>query len=126
MLKFLVYVTNRMWLIFSIYVVSLILAAGLYSYAETKTFGDSLWWAMITSLTIGYGDMFPVTTMGRIMAAIFSHFWILLIIPMVIGNIITHMLEDKNEFTDGEQRELFNSIKNIESMVLELKNDQKK
>jgi voltage-gated potassium channel len=98
------------------------LAAGLYAGYESKTVGDSLWWAMVTSLTIGYGDMFPVTTGGRIVGAVFSHFWILLIIPMVIGNIITHMLEDKNEFTDGEQRELFNSIKNIESILQNMVN----
>ncbi len=37
--------------------------------APIKSFGDALWWAITTTTTVGYGDMYPVTTGGRIVAA---------------------------------------------------------
>ena len=36
--------------------------------SNIKTFGDGLWWAVTTVTTVGYGDKFPTTTEGRILA----------------------------------------------------------
>jgi voltage-gated potassium channel len=32
-------------------------------------FGDALWWALVTVSTVGYGDITPVTTAGRLIAS---------------------------------------------------------
>jgi voltage-gated potassium channel len=40
------------------------------SDANIKTGGEALWWSMVTLTTVGYGDYFPTTTGGRIVAAL--------------------------------------------------------
>ena len=36
--------------------------------ANITTVGDSVWWAFVTISTVGYGDYFPVTGTGRLVA----------------------------------------------------------
>ena len=36
--------------------------------ANITTVGDSVWWAFVTVSTVGYGDYFPVTGVGRLVA----------------------------------------------------------
>jgi voltage-gated potassium channel len=37
--------------------------------ANIKGPGDALWWAFVTLTTVGYGDRYPVTMEGRMIAA---------------------------------------------------------
>ena len=47
-------------------------AAALMTVIEGKTehwgFADSLWWAIVTVTTVGYGDIAPASPMGRLLA----------------------------------------------------------
>ncbi len=36
--------------------------------ANITSIGDALWWSVTTVTTVGYGDQFPVTTAGRLIA----------------------------------------------------------
>jgi voltage-gated potassium channel len=38
--------------------------------ANITTFGDAIWWACTTVTTVGYGDRYPVTTEGRMIAVL--------------------------------------------------------
>lgn len=57
-------------------VVILMLASSLCMYsveheAQPEVFRNAfsgIWWSMSTLLTVGYGDIYPITTLGRIMA----------------------------------------------------------
>lgn len=42
---------------------------------QPEQFGSiprALWWAVVTLTTIGYGDVYPITVVGRLFAAVFS------------------------------------------------------
>ncbi len=86
------------------------LGAVVYHFAEGKAMWDSVWWAFVTSMTVGYGDMFPVTVIGRIDAIFLMHVVPLFVIPLVVAQILANMLEDKNKFTHEEQEKLIEDV----------------
>ena len=60
-----------------------ILVSALVIYnVEPESFGtffDAIYWATISLTTVGYGDIYPVTTIGRIVTMISSAFGIAII-----------------------------------------------
>lgn len=108
-----VYIANRLWLIFAIYLCSVLLAASLFALIEQRSFHEGIWWAVVTALTIGYGDLTPVTHSGRIMGILFGHFWIFGIVPMIVANVITRLLHDEHEFSHQEQEWTKQSLQRI-------------
>jgi voltage-gated potassium channel len=44
------------------------------SNANIKTYHEAVWWAFVTITTVGYGDYYPVTTLGQSMAIILMFF----------------------------------------------------
>ena len=51
-----------------------------------KNIGNSLWWAIVTMTTVGYGDMAPVTLPGRLLAILIMLTGIILV-ALVTGTI---------------------------------------
>ena len=103
MKKIAMYLANRFWLIMLLYLISIVFSAFLFAHFEQRTFSDGTWWSFVTALTIGYGDLSPVTLEGRMVGVVFGHFWIFFIISLIVANIVVKLLEDKNKFTHEEQ-----------------------
>lgn len=66
------------------------------SNPQVKTLFDAFWWAMVTSTTVGYGDISPITTEGRISAML-----LMLVGIGTVGSVIAILT---NRFTNTESR----------------------
>lgn len=62
-----------------------------------RTILDALWWASATFTTVGYGDIYPVTALGKFLSAIISIFGIgLVAIPTgIIASGFTEAIQKK-------------------------------
>jgi voltage-gated potassium channel len=120
-------------------VIILLGAAVMYSIeskapnTKMKTFLDALWWCVATVTTVGYGDVVPVTSVGRMVALVYMFFGIAMIsiLLSVITNTFYRKKIQKDELEEKERemkylRDLFlGKISEIEikqSQILEIVN----
>lgn len=80
-------------------------AVGIYYFeneAQPQHFSsifDSLWWAIITLTTVGYGDVYPITVGGKVFTFIILMIGLgIVAIPTgIISSALTHSVDDKSE-----------------------------
>lgn len=56
---------------------------------QIKTVGDGLWYSFATFTTTGYGDITPVTTVGKVISVCLMLFG-LVIIALFTGTLVNH------------------------------------
>ena len=105
---------RRHELMVAVFLTSLLLmvASTLMYYMESKVQPDafpniiaSLWWAVATLTTIGYGDVFPVTGLGRLLSGIIAVLGIgLVALPTAIisSGFVEALARDKAEAADKQ------------------------
>lgn len=90
------------------FALNLIFAIGFY-FAEKPvneglTFSDSVWWAMVTMTTVGYGDFYAQTLIGRFLISYPAMFVGIGIMGYLIGEIATLLIEKQSRRKRGMEQ----------------------
>jgi voltage-gated potassium channel len=67
---------------------------------EELTFGDSIWWTFVTATTVGYGDFYPRTNIGRFLVAL----PLMLIGIGIVGSMIGLITEAVIDFGNRKRK----------------------
>ncbi|MEZ4664808.1 MAG: ion transporter [Caldilineaceae bacterium] len=81
--------------------------------ANITTAEDALWWAFVTMTTVGYGDRYPVTGWGRLLAAV------LMTVGVGLFGVLTSYLAAK--FLAPAERENESELEAIRQDLAEIK-----
>lgn len=65
-----------------------------------NTFFDAIYWATVSLTTMGYGDIYPITTIGRIIT-IFSSIFGIAIIALPSGIITAGFMDELNKYDNN-------------------------
>jgi voltage-gated potassium channel len=91
--------------------------------AKIKTAEDSIWWSVATITTVGYGDLYPVTNEGRLLAMALMISGVGMF-GAVSGVVATALIGDNKKDT-AERSEIIERLKKLEEKIDSLKRDQK-
>jgi voltage-gated potassium channel len=111
-------------LIYIIYtsIAILIVSASMYSISEHVPYGESLWWAIATATTIGYGDISPHTFLGKLAAIL------LMVIGIGFVGVLTSSLTNFfiQDHTNDRMATVLNKLSDLEKSNRELQAEVRK
>ncbi|WP_082374091.1 potassium channel family protein [Nocardia sp. NRRL S-836] len=87
--------------------------------ASITTFGDALWWTLTTMSTVGYGDRYPVTVEGRLVAGLLMVGGIALL--GVITGTIASWLVEKLRGVEEAELETVRELRGLRAEIAELR-----
>jgi voltage-gated potassium channel len=100
------------------YLLLIVVCGGLYEvFEDSSSFGDSLWWAIVTASTVGYGDISPATWQGRVLAGVLISVMVLLVIPLITAHFASKLIVDHDAFRHEEQEELKNNLRQVRVLL---------
>jgi voltage-gated potassium channel len=116
----LVWVANSPQTLIISYLVMIVIAGLLYGVVEKRSAGDSVWWAVVTASTVGYGDIAPQSWQGRALATLLISTMVLLVIPLITAHFASKLIVDQDAFRHEEQEELKRNLREVRTLLEQL------
>jgi len=111
-------------LVLIIFSSSMVLTVETTPEANIKTPVDAVWWAITTMTTVGYGDLYPVTTEGRA-AGIFLMINGVLLFGVVTGLFARLFMEQEFGKEDVELKHLAEEVHQLREEIQQLKSRER-
>jgi len=92
---------NRFGQVLGMAALLIVFAGAVFAYLENRSFGDGVWWALVTITTVGYGDVVPVSEPGRIFGAFMIVFGVVLF-SLVTANISAFLVGEEQTRLEHE------------------------
>ncbi len=76
---------------------------------KIRTIGDAFWWAIVTFTTVGYGDVYPITLEGKVIASVMMVLGIAvlgLLISTFGGNLIESKIKSERKKEKDDIKEM--------------------
>jgi len=103
------------------YSLLIVVCAVLYRVFEADvSFGDALWWAVVTASTVGYGDISPDTWQARLMAGLLISIMVLVVVPLITAHFASKLIVDTDAFRHEEQEELKRHLREVRALMVAL------
>lgn len=87
--------------------------------AHITSLADSLWWAATTVTTVGYGDTFPVTATGRLVAVALMLVGISLV-SVITATVAAWFLAQTRRTAEEQEADLQARISRLETTLAEI------
>ena len=92
-------------------------AQAAFASGDFASLWDGIWWAVTTTTTVGYGDLYPTTVQGRIIGMVLMFVGIGFLSLLTASIASRFVKEERGE----EHIEVMEVLRRIEADVAELK-----
>jgi voltage-gated potassium channel len=85
------------------------------------SFNDSLWWAVVTVTTVGYGDVVPTSAGGRLVGALLMLAGVSAIpitTSLVVSVFVSRIQRKQHEVDEKDRKDIVDRLERIEKALL--------
>jgi hypothetical protein len=99
------------------YAVFIVVMGTLTGLVEHWALGEGIWWAEVTTTTVGYGDFTPHTLIGRYVLGSITMLGGIYTVALLVGTVVS----TRDAWTHDEQQQLFRTLYATEDELAEVK-----